>query len=78
MRVPYPVPIPLPTTTLAPKGTPAEAIRLSVAKDWTMSPKSSEQKAGKEEENEWLLGRALLLEEAPPEDLVLLMHRLVS
>lgn len=77
MRVPYPVPIPLPATLLHKTTVPPEAIRLSVAKEWTRATDKAEQSVGKEEENEWFLGRALLLEEALPEDLVLLMHRLV-
>lgn len=79
MRLPYPVPIPLSTNTLLHKATiPTEAIRLSIAKDWQAENAKVEQSIGKEEENEWLLGRVLMMEEAPPEDLVLLLHRLVG
>lgn len=77
--MPYPEPIPLPQTTLLHKTTvPPEAIRLTAAKEWTLASDKAEQGAGKEEENEWFLGRTLLLEEILAEDLVLLMHRLVS
>jgi hypothetical protein len=33
---------------------------------------------GRDEENEWMLGRTLLLDDTIPEDLVLLLHHLVS
>lgn len=79
MRVPYPVP--LPSHPVAPQAKPVashDCIRLSVARDWKDGRETHEQSAGKQEENEWMLGRVLLLEEAVPEDLVLLMHHLVG
>jgi len=89
MRVPYPVPVPLlPAAPLhsrngAANASPAEAIRLSLGRDLDDGPRSDVQheapgaQVGKQEENEWMLGRTLLLDEAVPEDIVLLMHHLV-
>ena len=89
MRVPYPVPVPLspPAPVHSRNGpnnaSPAEAIRLSVGRDLKDGPKSDAQTGatgagpGKQEANEWMLGRTVLLEEAVPEDIVLLMHHLV-
>ena len=83
MRMTYPIPLPLPPTQsaaaiLAKPGTPAEAIRLSVGRDWQDGIEKEIKSIGKEEENEWMLGRVLLVEEAVTEDVVLLMHHLVS
>jgi hypothetical protein len=81
MKVPYPIGVPLPAQPVAPQArpvVPAECVRLSVGRDWKDGKEKEEPSAGKQEENEWMLGRVLLLEEAVPEDLVLLMHHLVS
>jgi len=81
MRVPYPVGAPLPPHPVAPQAKPSVAVdcvRLSVGRDWNDGKAKPQQSFGKQEENEWMLGRMLLLEEAVPEDLVLLMYHLVS
>ncbi|WWC88365.1 uncharacterized protein L201_003276 [Kwoniella dendrophila CBS 6074] len=86
MRMPFPVPSTI-SATQAPQlgvrtGTPPDAIRIAIGRDFkseeegTAPKKSSATSVGKEEENEWMLGRTLLLEEAVPEDLVRLMHHL--
>jgi hypothetical protein len=85
MRVPFPVAIPVsvgsgPVLNARP-AIPPEAIRICIGKEiQTGLPKKEEggEGMGRQEENEWMLGRALLVEETLPEDLVLLLHRLVS
>jgi hypothetical protein len=64
--------------------TPPDAIRIGVGKMYTgqdgLAQKTADlpkDSVGKQEENEWMLGRVLLLEEAVPEDLMLLLHHLV-
>ncbi|WVQ84943.1 hypothetical protein IAT38_007106 [Cryptococcus sp. DSM 104549] len=84
MRLPFPVPAPPAAPTGPPQlnvrqETPADAVRVAVGREYLDGEEVKVEKpsgAGREEENEWMLGRALLLEEAVPEDLVLLMHHL--
>ena len=86
MRIPYPVPAPPPppqTHTLHAKPTsPADAIRLTIGRTFdgnaTGEGDLPNGGMGKEEENEWMLGRTLLVEDPLPEDIVLLIHHLVS
>lgn len=88
MRMPFPVAI-SPIATSAPpqlltnNSVPPEAIRLSVGREFRgvaagRQPNKTSDSMGQEEDNEWMLGRTLLLEEAVPEDTTLLMHHLVS
>ncbi|ORY31849.1 hypothetical protein BCR39DRAFT_525741 [Naematelia encephala] len=84
LRMRFPVPIPSVPPTSGPQlnakpSVPLEAIRISIGREYDISPGCKAEKAesmGRTEENEWMLGRTLLLEEAVPEDLVLLMHHL--
>ncbi|ADV25860.1 hypothetical protein I305_04819 [Cryptococcus gattii E566] len=83
MRMPFPVPFAVPPVPVAQgfkQDITADAIRLSIGKkyqDGDMKKEAvKEGSVGREEENEWMLGRVLFLEEAIPEDLVLLMHHL--
>jgi hypothetical protein len=46
-------------------------------KDEKPKEKTKETPAGRDEGNEWFLGRAVLMEEAVAEDIVLLLHHLV-
>nr|ODN91829.1 hypothetical protein L203_01081 [Cryptococcus depauperatus CBS 7841] len=85
MRMPFPVPkcpsAPLP---ILPPGVQRDegssrATRIAIGKEYRGDEEESvraTERLGKEEENQWMLGRALLLEEAIPEDLVLLLHHL--
>jgi hypothetical protein len=86
MRMAYPIPIPPPPTSFAPQSqssqkpasTP-EMIRISLGGAFGGTKVTSKADgAGKVEDNEWLLGRTMILEEAMAEDLVLLSHHLVS
>nr|XP_019013052.1 uncharacterized protein I206_02549 [Kwoniella pini CBS 10737]OCF51833.1 hypothetical protein I206_02549 [Kwoniella pini CBS 10737] len=84
MRIPFPVPSTT-SVTQAPQlgvraGAPADAIRIAIGRKYRpeeedTTPRKSGS-VGREEENEWMLGRTLLLEEAVPEDLVRLLHHL--
>ncbi|ODN93441.1 hypothetical protein L198_05306 [Cryptococcus wingfieldii CBS 7118] len=80
LRMPYSLPTPqappAPVQVRPVAGTPADSIRVSVGKEYQDEEEKKNQGVGREEENEWMLGRLLLLEEAVPEDLVLLMHHL--
>ncbi|AFR98636.2 hypothetical protein C343_06613 [Cryptococcus neoformans C23] len=83
MRMPFPVPSttpPIPVTQDTKHDITAGAIRLSIGKEYqggvVKKETTKEGSVGREEENEWMLGRVLFLEEAVPEDLVLLMHHL--
>ena len=88
MRVPFPVASPPAAHTAAsqPHAKPtlvAEAIRISIGREYSKEGKNHrEAKVASEtmgqDENEWMLGRALLIEDMIPEDVVLLMHHLVS
>ena len=86
MRMPYPVPIPPPPTSYAPQSqsaqkpaTSPETIRVAIGGPFGgVKIADKVDGAGKVEDNEWLLGRVLVLEEAMAEDLVLLLHHLVS
>ncbi len=88
MRVRYPVPIPPSTPVTAPQllakpTIPLEAIRASVGRIYRApsdvgKSKASDESMGRGEDNELMLGRMLLLEDAIPEDAVLLIHHLVS
>lgn len=84
MRLPYPVPAPaapVPNTLQAKPLLSKEAIRLVLGKEWKDEKpkrKTKETPAGSDEGNEWFLGRAVLMEEAVAEDIVLLLHHLVS
>lgn len=83
MRIPYPVPAPpcppqAPTLNAKPVTSP-DAIRLSIGKAWKgsdMDVQEAKVGVGREEDNEYLLGRSLLVEDALPEDIVLLMFHL--
>ena len=84
MKMPYPVPPPhtksaAPHTPHAKPDVSPDAIRLSIARDLRkVEERDSEMKgAGKEEENEWMLGRTVLIEDSAPEDIVMLLHHLV-
>ncbi|WWC96475.1 hypothetical protein V866_003343 [Kwoniella sp. B9012] len=84
MRMPFPVPSAVTSTQPPQLGVrseiPRDAIRIAIGREYR--PEEEEVKprksgsVGREEENEWMLGRTLLLEEAVPEDLVRLMHHL--
>ncbi|WVQ73417.1 hypothetical protein IAR50_002989 [Cryptococcus sp. DSM 104548] len=82
LRMPYPLPIPqappAPVQSRPVAEAATDSIRVSVGKDYQDEEATEKKKqgVGREEENEWMLGRLLLLEEAVPEDLVLLMHHL--
>nr|XP_018262052.1 uncharacterized protein I303_05067 [Kwoniella dejecticola CBS 10117]OBR84210.1 hypothetical protein I303_05067 [Kwoniella dejecticola CBS 10117] len=84
MRMPFPVPSSIspsqPPQLGVRAGIPADAIRLAVGREYRPEEEEVARKkaspVGREEENEWMLGRTLLLEEAVPEDLVRLMHHL--
>jgi hypothetical protein len=89
MRATYPVPRPPSHPLAAPQlhvkpSTPQDTLRVGIGKeirdDVTVENGDLREHAakGQAEGNEWMLGRALLLEEAVPEDMVLLMHHLVS
>lgn len=81
--MPFPVPFavpPIPVAQGVKQDITADAIRLSIGKEYqgidVKKEVVKEGSVGREEENEWMLGRVLFLEEAVPEDLVLLMHHL--
>ncbi|WVQ96281.1 hypothetical protein IAU59_003385 [Kwoniella sp. CBS 9459] len=84
LRMPFPVPAPATTSTQPHQlhvkpSISADAIRIAIGREYKAEEDQAPVKApsvGKEEENEWMLGRALFLEEAVPEDLVRLMHHL--
>ncbi|WVF68754.1 hypothetical protein IAT40_003526 [Kwoniella sp. CBS 6097] len=85
LRMPFPVPAPpvaptQPHQLHAKPAIPADAIRIAIGREYKIEEQDEmSMKApsvGKEEENEWMLGRAMLLEEAVPEDLVRLVHHL--
>ncbi|WVR06613.1 hypothetical protein IAU60_003645 [Kwoniella sp. DSM 27419] len=85
LRLPFPMPAPTPATTQphqlhAKPVTPPDAVRIAIGREYReeehVSPSATKAGAGKEEENEWMLGRTMLLEEAVPEDLVRLLHHL--
>ena len=83
MRVNYPVPSPPATTGIAPQlgvkpAIPLDAVRLSVGRELTDGGDSDKKAAGGMEENEWMLGRLLLLDDGLSDDVVLLLHHLVS
>ena len=83
MRMPYPVPIPPQPVAYAPQmgvkpGIVPETIRVSLGAVFGGATTDKNDAAGKVEDNEWSLGRVLVLEEAMAEDLVLLSHHLVS
>ena len=81
MRMAYPVPAPSPPIPHAPQTKPhaTDPIRVSVGRDWPVpqKPAGEEVAVGKQEDNDWMLGRTLFLDEAVPEDVVMLMHHLV-
>ncbi|OCF40285.1 hypothetical protein I317_05918 [Kwoniella heveanensis CBS 569] len=84
LRMPFPVPAPAVASTQPYQphtrpAVPSDAIRIAIGREYKTEEDEAPAKAtsvGKEEENEWMLGRAMLLEEAVPEDLVRLMHHL--
>lgn len=88
MRINFPVATPpsapaAPPQLLARPTIPPDAIRISFGRAFRgvpdeRKPKQRTDSTGREEDNEWMLGRTLLLEEAVLEDVVLLMHHLVS
>ena len=88
MRVPFPMASPPVAQAAASQShakptIAADAIRISVGREHTIEgKKNSETKDASEtmgrDGNEWMLGRALLVEDNIPEDVVLLMHHLVS
>ncbi|KAK4689020.1 hypothetical protein P7C73_g1097, partial [Tremellales sp. Uapishka_1] len=77
LRTLYPVPAPV-TTAKVQSNSLSDGVRISLGR--ALQDETSETRkapnVGREEENEWLLGRSLLLEEAISEDLVRLMHHL--
>lgn len=80
MRINYPTANPLAPVSARTASSP-DAIKVNVGRRSTGVPLVSEQLGqeggGKEDENEIVLGRTLLLEETISEDLVLLLHHLV-
>lgn len=80
MKTAYPSASPLAPGS-AKTASPPDAVKIGVGR--SLIDEAGEQPAasdggGKEEENEVLLGRTLLLEEPLAEDLILLLHHLVS
>lgn len=80
MRINYPTANPLAPVSARTASSP-DAIKVNVGRRSTEAPLVSEQLGqeggGKEDDNEIMLGRSLLLEETISEDLVLLLHHLV-
>jgi len=80
MRINYPTANPLAPVSARTASSP-DAIKVNVGRRSTEVPLASEhlgqEGGGKEDENEIMLGRTLLLEETISEDLVLLLHHLV-
>lgn len=80
MRINYPTANPLAPVSARTASSP-DAIKVNVGRRSTEVPLVSEhlgqEGGGKEDENEIVLGRTLLLEETISEDLVLLLHHLV-
>lgn len=80
MRINYPTANPLAPVSARTASSP-DAIKVNVGRRSTEVPLVSEQLdqegGGKEDDNEIMLGRTLLLEETISEDLVLLLHHLV-
>lgn len=80
MRIDYPTANPLAPVSARTASSP-DAIKVNVGRKSTEVPLVSEQLGqeggGKEDDNEIVLGRTLLLEETISEDLVLLLHHLV-
>lgn len=79
MKTVYPTASPLAPGS-AKTASPPDAIRVGVGKSLLVEegddlPKDA---GGKEEDNEIMLGRTLLVEEPVSEDLILLFHHLVS
>lgn len=79
MKVVYPTASPLAPGS-AKTASPADAIRIGVGKSLLVEEGDDAPKVagGKEEDNEIMLGRTLLLEEPISEDLILLLHHLVG
>lgn len=87
LRLPYPVAVPSAPGSAPQMGQkpviPPEAVRVHIARSPAPPPGPAEGDAapaqgGKLEDNEWMLGRVLLLEDVLQEDLVLLFYYLVS
>lgn len=80
MRVSYPAANPL-NPVSARTASPPDAIKVCVGRrgveDVEEDTSLSKDSGGKEDDNEVMLGRTLLLEETIAEDLVLLLHHLV-
>lgn len=85
----YPIPIPPVPVNVAPqsqasagaKVNSGEVVRIALGREIRGTFVPEEKQAvggGRTEENEWMLGRVLMLEEAMNEDLILLLHHLVS
>lgn len=92
MRIAFPVPAPPTAPAAAPQlhvkpVIPLDAVRVAIGRPYRDDVEEGKKKAqgeaseasvGYAEENEWMLGRSVLLEEAVTEDIVLLMHHLVG
>ena len=79
MKITYPTANPLAPVSARTASSP-DAIRVCVGRTSSEVPivTGTEQNGGgKEDDNEIMLGRTMLLEETIPEDLVLLLHHLV-
>jgi hypothetical protein len=78
MRIDYPTANPLAPVSARTASSP-DAIKVNVGRRSTDVPLASlgQDVGGKEDDNEIMLGRTLLLEETISEDLVLLLHHLV-
>lgn len=80
MRIAYPATSPLNPVSARTASTP-DAIKVCVGRSGLEGTDETaakdEEKGGKEDDNEIMLGRTLLLEETIAEDLVLLFHHLV-
>jgi hypothetical protein len=80
MKITYPTANPLAPISARTASSP-DAIKLCVGRlssEVPTKPDEGQEGGGKEDENEIMLGRTLLLEETISEDLVLLLHHLVS
>ncbi len=87
VRALYPMPVSSNVPPAAPQlnvkpATHIDAVRVSIGREFCdregSKKKMGQAGVGRIEENEWMIGRTLLVEDAVPEDLVLLMHHLVS
>ncbi|KAL7420576.1 Beige protein-like 1 [Cryptotrichosporon argae] len=82
VRIPYPTPAPATAPTTGGKPPATEGIRVSIGSEMPLGTGAGEGAAtassslSRSEDDEWMLGRTLLLEETVSEDIVMLMHHL--